>query len=311
MAAYSELNIPPQIRNKSANEVLRAAVHERRAAHLAAPRLRGSGRLGPAVRGSRAACRARLRAREDVHAGGCARAHPRRLSRTRSASRPKASARPPSSSIRTDARAEMPDVKPEVPVFDALHVPPAALDQGGVEVLRAVIVDGALHVSLRRAFDDPEAWGMLIADITRHVGRIYVRQVPRGRDRRAHPRDLRCRDGRADRSRHHQRAELKGHHADQHPDARALAHDGEGQSRQVAEEGRREGEARRRDRRDRDRQGHHGGRGGRRGHARENRGAGRHRRRAGEPVDRRAGRRGRGCEGRGCGGECRSCAEAC
>jgi uncharacterized protein DUF5076 len=62
----------------------------------------------------------------------------------------------------------------QVPVFDALHVPPAALDQGGVEVLRAVIVDGALHVSLRRAFDDPEAWGMLIADITRHVGRIYA-----------------------------------------------------------------------------------------------------------------------------------------
>lgn len=61
-----------------------------------------------------------------------------------------------------------------VPVFDALHVPPAALDQGGVEVVRAVIVDGALHVSLRRAFDDPEAWGMLIADITRHIGRIYA-----------------------------------------------------------------------------------------------------------------------------------------
>ena len=62
----------------------------------------------------------------------------------------------------------------QVPMFEALHVPPAAMDQGGVEVLRAVIVDGALHVSLRRAFDDPEAWGMLIADITRHVARIYA-----------------------------------------------------------------------------------------------------------------------------------------
>jgi len=60
------------------------------------------------------------------------------------------------------------------PVFDALHIPPAAMEQGGVEVLRAVIVDGALHVSLRRAFDDPEAWGMLIADITRHVARVYA-----------------------------------------------------------------------------------------------------------------------------------------
>ena len=62
----------------------------------------------------------------------------------------------------------------DAPVFDALHVPPEAFEKGGVEVLRAVIVEGGLHVSLRRAFDDPEAWGMLIADITRHVARIYA-----------------------------------------------------------------------------------------------------------------------------------------
>ena len=60
------------------------------------------------------------------------------------------------------------------PVFDALHVPPVVFESGGVEVLRAVIVDGALHISLRRAFDDPEAWGMVMADIARHVARIYA-----------------------------------------------------------------------------------------------------------------------------------------
>ena len=60
------------------------------------------------------------------------------------------------------------------PIFDALVIPPTALEQGGVEVLRAAIVDGGLHVSLRRAFDDPEAWGMLIADVARHVARIYA-----------------------------------------------------------------------------------------------------------------------------------------
>src|SRR5437763_3025477 len=65
-------------------------------------------------------------------------------------------------------------MKDPAPVFDALHVPPAAMEQGGVEVLRAVIVEGGLHISLRRAFDDPEAWGMLIADIARHVARIYA-----------------------------------------------------------------------------------------------------------------------------------------
>lgn len=60
------------------------------------------------------------------------------------------------------------------PVFDALHVPPSALEHGGVEVLRAVIVDGELHLSLRPAFEEPEPWGMLIADLTRHIARIYA-----------------------------------------------------------------------------------------------------------------------------------------
>jgi len=65
----------------------------------------------------------------------------------------------------------------KVPVFDALHVPPAAMEEGGVEVLRAVIVDGALHVSLRRAFDDPEPWGMLVADVVRHITRLYAKET--------------------------------------------------------------------------------------------------------------------------------------
>jgi Domain of unknown function (DUF5076) len=58
--------------------------------------------------------------------------------------------------------------------FEPLDPPPEALASGGTEVLRAAIVQGGLHVSLRRAFDDPEAWGMLIADVTRHVARIYA-----------------------------------------------------------------------------------------------------------------------------------------
>jgi Domain of unknown function (DUF5076) len=62
------------------------------------------------------------------------------------------------------------------PVFDALHIPPAALEQGGTEVLRAVIVEGDLHLSLRRAFDEPETWGMLLAEIARHVGHLYAQE---------------------------------------------------------------------------------------------------------------------------------------
>jgi hypothetical protein len=74
------------------------------------------------------------------------------------------------------------DPENPLPIFDALQIPPTALEQGGVEVLRAAIVDGALHVSLRRAFDDPEAWGMLIADIARHVARIYAKEGPMAED---------------------------------------------------------------------------------------------------------------------------------
>jgi hypothetical protein len=61
--------------------------------------------------------------------------------------------------------------------YDALSAPPTALEQGGVEVLRAAIVDGGLHVSLRRAFDDPQAWGMLIADVARHAARIFANET--------------------------------------------------------------------------------------------------------------------------------------
>ena len=76
-------------------------------------------------------------------------------------------------------------------------------------------------------------------------------------------------------------------HADPSPDAGALAHDGGGQARQMAE-GRATRSSRRRHRRDRDRQGDHGGRGGRRGHARQDPGAGRHRGREGQHPDRHA-----------------------
>ena len=84
--------------------------------------------------------------------------------------------------------------------------------------------------------------------------------------------------------------------ADQHPDARALADHGGRQPRQVAEEGGRHHQGRRRHRRDRDRQGDDGGRGGRRGHGSARSscrgGAGR----AGQPADRRPARGGRGRE---------------
>ncbi len=63
------------------------------------------------------------------------------------------------------------------PEVDPLPLPPAAQEQGGVEVLRALIVQNRLEVSLRRAFEEPEVWGMLIADIARHAARVFATET--------------------------------------------------------------------------------------------------------------------------------------
>jgi hypothetical protein len=60
------------------------------------------------------------------------------------------------------------------PKFEALSVPPDALEKGGVEVLRASVVDGAVSVAMRRSFEDPFTWGVLLVDLARHAARIYA-----------------------------------------------------------------------------------------------------------------------------------------
>jgi len=57
--------------------------------------------------------------------------------------------------------------------FEELSIPPDAQEKGGVEILRASIVDGAVSVALRRAFEDPFTWGVLLVDLARHAARIY------------------------------------------------------------------------------------------------------------------------------------------
>jgi hypothetical protein len=58
--------------------------------------------------------------------------------------------------------------------FEELAVPPDAREKGGVEILRASIVDGGVSVALRRAFDEPFTWGILLVDLARHAARIYA-----------------------------------------------------------------------------------------------------------------------------------------
>jgi hypothetical protein len=58
--------------------------------------------------------------------------------------------------------------------FEALNIPPDAQEKGGVEILRASVVDGEVSIALRRAFDDPFTWGVLLVDLARHAARIYA-----------------------------------------------------------------------------------------------------------------------------------------
>jgi hypothetical protein len=63
---------------------------------------------------------------------------------------------------------------------DNLHelpIPPDAQEAGGHEVLRAFVVDGGLSVSIQRAFDEPQTWGVLLVDLARHVARIYEEET--------------------------------------------------------------------------------------------------------------------------------------
>ncbi|MGU3537785.1 DUF5076 domain-containing protein [Methylobacterium sp. A54F] len=58
--------------------------------------------------------------------------------------------------------------------FQPLSVPPDALEGGGIEVLRASVVDGAVSIALRRSFDDPATWGRLLIDLARQAARTYA-----------------------------------------------------------------------------------------------------------------------------------------
>ena len=67
-------------------------------------------------------------------------------------------------------------------VLHQLEPPPDATENGGHEVLRCFVVDGGLSVSLRRSFDDPGTWGILLADLARHAARIYAKETDVGED---------------------------------------------------------------------------------------------------------------------------------
>lgn len=59
-----------------------------------------------------------------------------------------------------------------------LAIPPgAAADPKAFELVRAWVAQGDLHVSLQMGgWDDPTAWGVVLADLVRHVAHFYQEQ---------------------------------------------------------------------------------------------------------------------------------------
>lgn len=61
--------------------------------------------------------------------------------------------------------------------FHPLKVPAQAVEYGGEEILRAVIANGGLYLSIKRAFDDPEGWGRALAEVVKHVSQVYANET--------------------------------------------------------------------------------------------------------------------------------------
>ena len=58
-----------------------------------------------------------------------------------------------------------------------LPIPQTANQPGSKEVLRAFVVNGGLQVSIVRAFESPDVWGIFLADIARHASRIFAHET--------------------------------------------------------------------------------------------------------------------------------------
>jgi hypothetical protein len=58
-----------------------------------------------------------------------------------------------------------------------LSAPPDVERQGGTEILRLFISDGALSLSMQRAFEQPAMWGQLIAELAQQISEVYARET--------------------------------------------------------------------------------------------------------------------------------------
>ena len=58
-------------------------------------------------------------------------------------------------------------------IYEALALPAEALDKGGLEILRAGLIDDELYVTARRVFKEPAVWGEALGEIARRIAAIY------------------------------------------------------------------------------------------------------------------------------------------
>jgi hypothetical protein len=67
-----------------------------------------------------------------------------------------------------------------MPSSKQLDIPPAAArDKASFEVLRVWIAEQGQHVSIRSgAWEDPFAWGIVLADLARHIALAHQLQHP-------------------------------------------------------------------------------------------------------------------------------------
>jgi len=61
------------------------------------------------------------------------------------------------------------------PIYDALPISNDVLDKGGMELLRAAVVDEELFIVARSdVFPGPGPWGLVLADIARRLASLYA-----------------------------------------------------------------------------------------------------------------------------------------
>ena len=60
---------------------------------------------------------------------------------------------------------------------DPLAIPDAVRDRSDArEILRVWVANSRQHFSLYTTWEDPAAWGLMLADLARHVANAYARE---------------------------------------------------------------------------------------------------------------------------------------